>query len=129
MPCGVLRCPSNRLFIQWTSHRHYSSAVGGNNTKIANIKKKNGGGGEIKLVATIDQKRTRQFGDCDSVEGNQLVNISIVYHTRYGQVFYLFILSVSQFGKKDSKRDQTFVVVKENERKSKLLTRGLYRCR
>jgi|688.fasta_scaffold945414_1 hypothetical protein len=29
---------------------------------------------------------------------------------------FLFILSVSQFGKKkDSKRDQTFVVVKENQ--------------
>lgn len=66
--------------------------MGGNNTKIANIKKT---GRKIKLGATIDQKRTRQFDDCDSVEGNQLVNISIVYHTQYGQVFiYLVCFSV-----------------------------------
>lgn len=62
--------------------------MGGNNTKIANIKKT---GRKIKLGATIDQKRTRQFDDCDSVEGNQLVNISIVYHTQYGQVFIYFV--------------------------------------
>ena len=85
--------------------------MGGNNTKIANIKKT---GRKIKLGATIDQKRTRQFDDCDSVEGNQLVNISIVYHTQYGQVFIYFVC-FSVWKKKDSKRDQTFVVVKENQ--------------